>query len=307
MDVRKLGRRIAERRRGLEITQVRLADWAHVNIKTIQTIEQGRAFPEFPTLNRIAHVLGLSLDDLAAVASRDEGVRVAPSLAPGDVGLSFDTAPSLLGVELLPVIRRAAFDRSSAIYVLHRMARILEDEDLIEGPEEVAAVDVISMAAGYLQGGTWRGYGVGMHFRAGDSVLGERLLSARGALFGAREGASFPETARELVGILKTGIDEGTGPKNFMATARRRFGPTFTLPDKPWLADLLASHSPRRPPRGSGKRSLMRIAAEIAVASDLRGIPVRRAKSHERHEVYVEAVRKRIESACRFRPRREYR
>jgi transcriptional regulator with XRE-family HTH domain len=63
-DTRELGRRIAEQRRSMGLTQEQLAERASVNVKTIQGAEQGRSEPELRTMRKIAKVLGTPLDTL---------------------------------------------------------------------------------------------------------------------------------------------------------------------------------------------------------------------------------------------------
>ncbi len=54
--------KIKERRNLLGITQQDLADISGVALRTVKQIESGRGNPSVSTLNKIANVLGLSVD-----------------------------------------------------------------------------------------------------------------------------------------------------------------------------------------------------------------------------------------------------
>jgi transcriptional regulator with XRE-family HTH domain len=75
---RESGKRIAERRRALHLTQETLAERAGVNVKTVQGVEQGRTEPELRTMRRIARALDSTVDELI------DGQRGSPATAPSD-------------------------------------------------------------------------------------------------------------------------------------------------------------------------------------------------------------------------------
>jgi transcriptional regulator with XRE-family HTH domain len=69
-DTRELGRRIAEQRHSMGLTQEQLAERASVNVKTIQGVEQGRSEPELRTMRKIAKAMGTPLDVLTGTGRK---------------------------------------------------------------------------------------------------------------------------------------------------------------------------------------------------------------------------------------------
>lgn len=56
-DPRRLGRRLADRRRRLRLTQADLAERAGVRTETLNRIERGRTNPEFGTIRKLVSAL----------------------------------------------------------------------------------------------------------------------------------------------------------------------------------------------------------------------------------------------------------
>lgn len=79
-----LGRRVAEARRKLGLSQDQLAARSGASKGTIVQIEQGRANPSITSLCRLAIALGMSVEDLVS-----EG-------APADVPIAVSTRPKVL-------------------------------------------------------------------------------------------------------------------------------------------------------------------------------------------------------------------
>lgn len=61
MTAQQTGDLIRQRREFLKLRQEDLAELSAVTVKTINSIEQGKANPAFRTLNKIATVLGLEI------------------------------------------------------------------------------------------------------------------------------------------------------------------------------------------------------------------------------------------------------
>lgn len=87
---KRLGQRIAERRKGLDWTQDQLAEQLGVDAETISRFERGVTVPALVTLDRLAGVLKTSAADLlseASVSPTDQAIRISAwleSLPPED-------------------------------------------------------------------------------------------------------------------------------------------------------------------------------------------------------------------------------
>lgn len=79
-----LGRRVAEARRKLGLSQDQLAALSGASKGTIVQIEQGRANPSITSLCRLAIALGMSVEDLVSEA------------APADVAIAVSSRPKVL-------------------------------------------------------------------------------------------------------------------------------------------------------------------------------------------------------------------
>jgi len=87
---RRLGQRIAERRKAIDWTQDQLAERLEVDAETISRFERGVTVPALVTLDRLAGVLKTSVADLlseASVSPSDQAIRISAwleSLSPQD-------------------------------------------------------------------------------------------------------------------------------------------------------------------------------------------------------------------------------
>lgn len=87
---RRLGQRIAERRKSLGWTQDQLAERLGVDAETVSRFERGVTVPALVTLDRLVRVLKTSVADLLSEASAcptDQAVRISAwleSLPPED-------------------------------------------------------------------------------------------------------------------------------------------------------------------------------------------------------------------------------
>ena len=77
---KKLGLRIAERRKSLNWTQDQLAERLEVDAETVSRFERGATVPSLVTLDRLAAVLKVSIADLLTDASAtptDQAIRIS--------------------------------------------------------------------------------------------------------------------------------------------------------------------------------------------------------------------------------------
>ncbi len=77
---KRLGKRIAERRKHIGWTQEQLAERMRVDAETISRFERGVNLPSLPTLERMATVLKIGFGDLLSrtePAQLDEATRLA--------------------------------------------------------------------------------------------------------------------------------------------------------------------------------------------------------------------------------------
>lgn len=77
---KKLGQRIAERRKSLNWTQDQLAERLEVDAETVSRFERGAAVPSLVTLDRLATILKVSIADLLTDASAtptDQAIRIS--------------------------------------------------------------------------------------------------------------------------------------------------------------------------------------------------------------------------------------
>ena len=58
----KIGTSIRERRSQLGITQQNLADYAGISLRTVIDLESGKGNPSIRTVERVADVIGMTLD-----------------------------------------------------------------------------------------------------------------------------------------------------------------------------------------------------------------------------------------------------
>ena len=77
---KRLGLRIAERRKALNWTQDQLAERLNVDAETISRFERGATVPALVTLDRLAGILKISVADLLSDASAsptDQAIRIS--------------------------------------------------------------------------------------------------------------------------------------------------------------------------------------------------------------------------------------
>lgn len=77
---KRLGQRIAERRKALNWTQDQLAERMDVDAETISRFERGATVPALVTLDRLAGILKISVADLLSDASAcptDQAIRIS--------------------------------------------------------------------------------------------------------------------------------------------------------------------------------------------------------------------------------------
>ena len=72
IDTNLVGRRIAEARRKVGITQYALADRVGVTAQAVSKWEQGRSCPDIAILDEIADALGISLFELLGMEKREK-------------------------------------------------------------------------------------------------------------------------------------------------------------------------------------------------------------------------------------------
>jgi len=72
IDTNNLGRKIAESRRHLRLTQSGLAEKVGVTAQAVSKWEQGRSCPDIAILDEIADALGISLFELLGMEERNK-------------------------------------------------------------------------------------------------------------------------------------------------------------------------------------------------------------------------------------------
>ena len=72
IDTSNLGKRIAETRRHLGLTQTKLAERVGVTAQAVSKWEQGRSCPDIAILDELADALGISLFELLGMENRME-------------------------------------------------------------------------------------------------------------------------------------------------------------------------------------------------------------------------------------------
>lgn len=70
VNIKEVGMRVREQRRGIPLRREDVASKANVALSTIDLLEQGHRLPKIQTLDKIAEVLGVSLSDLLAARRR---------------------------------------------------------------------------------------------------------------------------------------------------------------------------------------------------------------------------------------------
>ena len=90
----RLGKRIKEGRRALELTQRQLADSLGVTPQHISAIEQDKRAPSLPSLARIAEELGVTVDFL--VTGQEWAIRDTIPTIKADKRLNLKTKRALI-------------------------------------------------------------------------------------------------------------------------------------------------------------------------------------------------------------------
>ncbi len=112
----KLGIKIAEKRKGLGMTQIEFAEKMHVTRQTVSRWEAGSAMPDIDKIGEIADILGVSCDYLL----KDEAVENGAAQARG-VG---KLLKSLTG----KTVQLAFFDEEADIDLFNTPCRIMDFE-----------------------------------------------------------------------------------------------------------------------------------------------------------------------------------
>ncbi len=226
------------------------------------------------------------------------------------------TAERATDTHVSAILGAKRLDRRSAVLLLHRAIRALEDDGLLTDEFEGAAVHVAQLAAGFLEGGV--PFGDALLFRKGDLTLGRRLQRARAVLMGSRSNESSPHL-RELVAIADRVLSRKDGASTTRAEylklhLRNWLGRWFLAKelkvveevDLGWLARTLETYTPAKPTRASGRHSRNAIIGELLVEVGLFGtyrISAASAegdkKLRERRNRAVVAARRRVEECLR--------
>ena len=78
MNMHAFGQFIAERRRGLGLTQLQLAESLHVTDKAVSKWERGLSYPDVTLLEPLAEALGLSVEELMACRRQERREEETP-------------------------------------------------------------------------------------------------------------------------------------------------------------------------------------------------------------------------------------
>jgi hypothetical protein len=180
------------------------------------------------------------------------------------------------------------WQREPLLKVLHHAIRHAQD-DLDLDEDDALALDVMAIAAGFLQTGV---QARGANLRRGDRATAQRLRQAYEALVGRTRDA---RDMREMVGILKENRDPA-----FVLRRLRRLNPAFARLSAVRASELLASYTPAKPKRGSGLRTLEKIVACMVVEVGVCGVKRRLPGETDRDLAdRTEDVRRRITSAMK--------
>ena len=75
LDYAEIGRRIARRRRMLDITQEMLAEWAEISPQYVSNIERAKSIPSTEIIMRLAEILNTTPDEFLVGTARFEDQR----------------------------------------------------------------------------------------------------------------------------------------------------------------------------------------------------------------------------------------
>jgi transcriptional regulator with XRE-family HTH domain len=146
-NMQKIGQRIAEKRRELNMTQSNLADQLLVSYQAISNWERGNSLPDIEKLPQLATSLQLSIDELlgtssSAVTHYQEGIADAKEIT--------TLAPMIKPKDLAAATQEQSFD----IELLQQLAPFLSSEQLfalLESSEEPITEDAFEDFLPFLQ------------------------------------------------------------------------------------------------------------------------------------------------------------
>ena len=75
LDYKEIGKRIARRRKKLDITQEMLAEWVDISPKYVSNIERAKSIPSTEVIMRLALVLDTTPDEFLVGTARYEDQR----------------------------------------------------------------------------------------------------------------------------------------------------------------------------------------------------------------------------------------
>jgi len=112
----KLGIKIAEKRKGLGMTQIEFAEKMHVTRQTVSRWEAGSAMPDIDKIAEIADILGVSCDYLLMDGAVENGAAQARGVGKLLKGLTGKT------------VQLAFFDEEADIDLFNTPCRIMDFE-----------------------------------------------------------------------------------------------------------------------------------------------------------------------------------
>ena len=113
MNMHAFGQFIAERRRGLGLTQLQLAESLHVTDKAVSKWERGLSYPDVTLLEPLAEALGLSVEELMACRRQERREEETPVKEQEAVRGLLDISRDSVRKE-----RRRSWQRLAAVLVL---------------------------------------------------------------------------------------------------------------------------------------------------------------------------------------------
>ena len=113
MNMHAFGQFIAERRRGLGLTQLQLAESLHVTDKAVSKWERGLSYPDVTLLEPLAEALGLSVEELMACRRQERREEETPVKEQEAVRGLLDISRDSVRKE-----RRRSWQRLGAVLVL---------------------------------------------------------------------------------------------------------------------------------------------------------------------------------------------
>ena len=129
LDMKEFGRRIAEERKRLNMTQMQLADALQLSFQAVSSWERGLTMPDVAKLPEIASLFGVSMDRLFGLEPKKEAKKMRRLAKPRKISQTHDSSASS------PSNRRAArlLRELSAIESCCPKVRMMTDMLLKEG------------------------------------------------------------------------------------------------------------------------------------------------------------------------------